>query len=147
MAGTVTARARTGLDRLAALARRRFSHALMSDTKWRRLFIALEEAGVAVRWASVKFIDVADPKPMTLPTGRALHPPRPYVDTLEFGPIELRAIEWLEMPAVVLHPRGSGLPPRAIPQDLDGAEAALAARGRFPLERPHEALRVLGYRR
>lgn len=147
MVEQMTTHGRADLDRLSALARRLFSHALMSDTKWRRLFTVLDEADVEVRRTIVKFIDVEVPKPMALPRRAWLHPPHPFIDTPEFGPIELRAIEWLDMPAVARLPRGRNLPDREIPQDIDGAAAVLTAHGRFPLERGADGLRVVGYQR
>jgi hypothetical protein len=90
----------TDLQRASGLARREFSHAHMSDTKWRRLFAALGEADLNLRQMVVKFVGVRDARVMAFPSTTALHPPRPYIDTGEFGPIELRAIEWLEVPAI-----------------------------------------------
>ncbi|GLK54908.1 hypothetical protein JOD31_002068 [Methylopila capsulata] len=129
-------------------ARRLFSHAHMSDTKWRKLFLAVADAGLNARQAIVKFIDVDEPRPMAFPTAGALHPPRPYIDTMEFGPIELRAIEWLEILAeAVTERRTPGTPPRREPQDLDGARAVIEKLGLFLLDDTPGGLRVIGYSR
>jgi hypothetical protein len=48
------------------------------------------------------------------------------MDTIEFGPVELRAIEWLDIPASV--------------------EPILFPLGQFPLEAVEEGTRVLGYK-
>ncbi len=95
----MTIHKREELDRIGRLARREFSQALMSDTKWRKLFEAVGEAGLSSEQILVKFIESDEPKRMCFPDLAALHPPRPYVDTIEFGPIELRAIEWLPIPS------------------------------------------------
>ncbi|MGE7417048.1 DUF6678 family protein [Methylobacterium tarhaniae] len=134
------------LRRVAARVRRDFSVAHMSDTKWRKLFGALREAAHGIR-RRVKFLDVAEPQDFGTPSSVRLHPPRPWIDTAALGPVELRAIEWLEVPAVVPEPRGRGIPYREIVQDLDAVAACLAALSRFPVERTGRGLRVTGYAR
>ena len=143
----MTRRDRAQLDRIAAAARRDFPHAHMSDTKWRKLFEGLAAAGVELRQMVVKFIDVAEPKVMAFPAAAALHPPRPWIDTIEFGPVELRSIEWLEIPAVARWRRADNLPAREIAQDVGAAAAALHALGRFPIQSDAKGLRILGYSR
>jgi hypothetical protein len=71
----------------------------------------------------VKFVDTAEPRPMRFPP--SLSCPRAYMDTIEFGPTELRAIEWLELEA-----------------DLS---AILATVGLFPLKVDGGRTRVIGY--
>ncbi len=134
------------LRRLAARARRDFSVAHMSDIKWRKLFGALREAAPGIRMR-VKFLDVAEPQDFGTPAGVRLHPSRPWIDTVALGPVELRAIEWLDIQAVVPSPRGCGLSDRKTMQDLDAVAACLAALSRFPVERLERGLRVTGYAR
>jgi hypothetical protein len=135
------------LERLNRAARREFSHALMSDTKWRKLFAILAEGELGLRQMLVKLIEVAEPRIMAVPPPGAAHTPWPYIDTIELGPLEFRAIEWLELPAVARFPRPNHVPAQEVPQDLDRVEAALAGAGKYPLERSGEALRVIGYSR
>ncbi|MCW4463539.1 hypothetical protein OK349_17670 [Sphingomonas sp. BT-65] len=71
----------------------------------------------------------------------------PYIDTIEFGPVEFRAIEWLEIPAVARLSRPSNVPDREIPQNLAQLEARLASCGLFPIQRSDESLRIVGYSR
>ncbi len=105
-------------------ARRLFSTGLMSDTKWRKLFQAIAKGcDPQPDHVVVKFIDVAEPKRMHFHFG--LYPPRPYVDMVEFGPTELRAIEWMDVPG-----------------DIVGL---LEPIGRFPVERQGAYTRVTGY--
>ena len=108
----------------SALARRKFGVALMSDTKWRKLFKVLAE--LPPGQMLVKFIDVGEPRPMRYPTLLSLACPHGYIDTAEYGPVELRAIEWIEV-------------------DVDLAPT-LAPIGHFPLERTDASTRVIGYR-
>lgn len=107
--------------KMGKLARERFSVALMSDTKWRKLFGAVEQLGSG--HMIVKFIDVDEPRQMRFPPSLAC--PKAFMDTIEFGPVELRAIEWLELPI--------DLAPIVDPF------------GKFPLEPTEVGTRVIGY--
>lgn len=95
----------------------------MSDTKWRKLFKAVAEARLGLDQMTVKFIGVDEPRDMRFPP--SLVCPLAYMDTIEFGPTELRAIEWLEFTA-----------------DLS---ELLASVGRFPLAFSEGRTRVTGY--
>ncbi len=143
----MTVHTREELERSSRIARRAFSHAFMSDTKWRKLFAVLEDRELGLCQMRVKFIEGPQPRTMSLPTMGAGHAPHPYIDTFEFGPVEFRAIEWLEIPAVVRLPRPDNVPAREINQDLDRIEARLTSIGQFPIQRCGENLRVIGYSR
>lgn len=95
----------------------------MSDTKWRKALVAIEEAELGVREMRVKFIDIEDVKEMQFPPSWAC--PRAYMDTIEFGPTELRSIEWLEI-------------------DAD-AEPVLRRLGQFPVTVIDGRSRISGY--
>jgi len=143
----MTLHTREQLKGLGRLARREFPQALMSDSKWRKLFATVDRAGLAPERILVKFIDVDEIKSMRFPGESALHPPRPYIDTFEFGPIELRSIEWLLIPRQA-HIRGDdGLPARIVEQDVDAIHELVASAGQFPLEQIESGLKVTGYRR
>lgn len=79
------------------LARALFSTSLMSDTKWRKLFHAIATEKPDIRQMRVKYIDVADAKVMQFPP--SLTAPWAYMDTIEFGPVSLRSIEWVAFDA------------------------------------------------
>lgn len=95
----------------------------MSDTKWRKAFRAISEAGFGIREMLVKFIDVEEPKRMRFPPSLAC--PLVYMDTIEFGPTELRSIEWLELEADI--------------------EPLLAPLGKFLIEKSDHGSRLIGY--
>jgi uncharacterized protein DUF6678 len=130
--------------RAGRYARAHFSGALMSDTKWRKLIAALAKADPGLRQMQVKFIDVDEPRLMAFPPG--LGCPRPYIDTVEFGPVELRAIEWLEFPAIARLERGK-LPALEIAQQVDAIEATLRSMGRYPVRMTGSGVRIVGYTR
>lgn len=75
------------------LAKALFDTGLMSDTKWRKLFLAIATEQPDIQQMRVKFIDVADIKVMQFPPSLAA--PWAYMDTIEFGPVSLRSIEWV----------------------------------------------------
>jgi hypothetical protein len=105
------------VQRQRAHIRRDFSASLMSDTKWRKLFSALDRPDLNLRQAIFKFIDVEREFRMEIPKRSHLVPPQAYIDTFDFGPISLRSIEWLELPTVAEYQ-----PPSKVP-------------GRLPIER------------
>jgi len=141
----MTIHTREELNRLSCAARRDYSHAHMSDAKWRKAFRVLEDPELALCQMRIKIIEVNVPKLMRLPTIGIEHTPRPYIDTIEFGPIEFRAIEWLEIPAVGLIPQPNNRPPREVPQEIDLLQTRLEGLGKFPVERNSDDVRLVGY--
>ena len=69
----------------------------MSDTRWRQLIAAVAESELNLSKVVIKFIDHGEQKSMNYPP--SLDCPRAFMDTIEFGPVELRAIEWMSIPA------------------------------------------------
>jgi hypothetical protein len=143
----MTVHKREELLRISRLAKREFSAALMSDTKWRKVFRAWAEVASTEAQMIAKFLDVQEPHLMRVPRKGALWCPKPYIDSFEFGPVELRALEWLEIPATASWPRQDNLPPRQFVQDLGAFRTALRSLGHFPLVETERGLRVEGYRR
>lgn len=113
-------------EKSGRLVREMFPVALMSDTRWRQVieWLDVEEPGLGR--VLVKFIDVDQPREITFPPG--LQCPHAYMDTLEFGPVELRAIEWMQFPA-----------------DISGIVETLGKR--VPLEPRDGGSVIVGYRR
>lgn len=134
------------LDRLSRRARREFSCGMMSDTKWRKLFETLAALRTPEDQMLVKFIDVASVRTMCFPSDGALWPPHPYMDSV-FGPIELRAIEWIDIPHVASFPRGRNVPDRQVPQDLASIRQHLEKLGQFPIVETDHGIRIEGYRK
>lgn len=138
---------RQDLERLSRFTRQRFSHSLMSDTKWRKLFAAVYESNWHPSLVAVKFVGSDEAVSTYM---RWLGPdnfwgPRQWVDTAEFGPVELRSIEWLMVPIAVVTSGEVGLAQRGTPQDLAAIKAALKPVGQFPLEDTPEGLKIIGY--
>ena len=128
---------------------------LMSDTKWRKLFYAVDDPfadAPELGQAIIKLIDVDDEKVISTLKGDAPNTPYPYVDTFQYGPIRWRDIEWIEFPKVAEYPRPSpnGLgrvPPKMVKLEIGKLEDRLSKLGNFPVERTERGLRINGYRR
>lgn len=131
-------------DRTRRYVRKHFSNALMSDTKWRKLISSLDEADIGVEQIIVKFVDTADAHTIRMPRIVDLHPPKPFIDTIEFGPIETCAIEWIEIPEMT-EPRIDGVPASAVRQDIEAARATIAKLGKYPIEDSDGGLKIIGY--
>jgi hypothetical protein len=116
----------------------------MSDTKWRKLFAVLLDMNL--EQIVMQFIDYEKPRLIKV-SGLGMYTPRPFLDTLEFGPIELRAIEWVEIPRIAKIPRLNNSPPAEISQDIDRVAEALSSVARFPVEHFPNELRIVGYSR
>ncbi|MCR6498974.1 hypothetical protein MUO32_08025 [Shinella sp. CPCC 101442] len=135
------------MRRISRRAKREFSVALMSDTKWRKVFRAWANVSATETQMIVKFLDVPEPRVMRLPGESALSCPKPYIDSLEYGPWELCALEWLEIPVVASWPRQDDVPPPKIAQEIGALRAAIDFLGQLPLTETEQGLRLEGYRR
>jgi len=113
--------------------------ALMSDTKWRKLIGALDRPDLRLTQCVWKIIGRDDEVTGHLPKGASLYLSRPWIDTLDFGPMSLRSIEWLLLP--------SFSEPGHRRQDIEAAEQIISALGHYPLETEPRGVRVLGYLR
>lgn len=96
---------------------------------------------------AVKFVDSdeVEPRYMRRPNLNCLWVPPEWVDTPEFGPIELRSIEWISIPTAVVTHGIAGLADPGAPQDFTVIEAALDQLGKFPLAQSPEGLKITGY--
>jgi len=131
------------------LMRRDFKASLMSDTKWRKLFFAIERLGLRLPLCRVKWIDWPIQRVISTPTCRSFFTPRPFVEAVEFGPYDLCSIEWVEFPRSVAQEgnwmgRTHGT---IIEQDVERAEQALKRVARFPMELTESGLRITGHLR
>lgn len=146
----MTVHKREDLERISRFTRRRYSHALMSDTKWRKLFDAVNGSGWHPSRVVIKFVDTDEPEDQlwTWPGEHSFWGPRQWVDSTEFGgPIELRSIEWLIIPATVVPPfRAHAAAAPMQPQDFTAIKSALSKVGQFPIEETPEGLKIIGYR-
>ncbi|WP_232495075.1 hypothetical protein [Novosphingobium kaempferiae] len=87
------------------------------------MFEAIHSEHADLKEMMVKFIGVEKARQMRFPP--SLSCPRAYMDTIEFGPTELRSIEWVEFVADV--------------------SRILAGLGQYPFSFENGRTRVTGY--
>ncbi|WP_411267529.1 DUF6678 family protein [Asticcacaulis sp. 201] len=135
---------RAELDHVRRRVRSTTIGSLMSDTKWRKVFAAIQaHQELELRQCIIKFID--SPEERIGNPGACLHVPRPWVDTTSFGPIPLRSIEWLLFPRIAEYQTGRTTPAHLVRQDVDGAMRVLTGLGQLPLEMTERGLIIRGY--
>jgi hypothetical protein len=116
----------------------------MSDTKWRRVFAAIENhPELGIRQCVFKFLEL-DEERVAGPVVD-FFPPRPWLDSMSFGPFPLRSIEWLLFPHKASYQVDPRFPPRFEAQDVEGARDVLDRLGKLPLEMTERGLLVRGY--
>lgn len=140
--GTLLTRAER--ERIHAKIRDTCSVSLMSDVKWRKL-VSIVQTIPSIDHYFLKSIR----SPVDLPghgyiSGNA---PHAFIDTFSFGPIYLRAIEWLEFPRLVIQRANGATPTGGHHQDIDELARALGAAGKFPIEETSRGLRIVGHLR
>lgn len=115
---------------------------LMSDTKWHKLF-SVVATFPSIKHYLLKFIrDAAEIPGTGWLNGQA---PHAFTDTLQFGPIYLREIEWLEFPALIPRRPSEAVQQADHFQDIEALERALSVIGKFPIERTPRGLRIVGH--
>jgi len=121
--------------------RNTYSTALMSNTKWRRVFLALE--AVEIRQAIFQFYGAPSEQRMALPSTDIISD-RYILDSV-VGPYPYYPLIWLEIPAHEIPPGRESFPTSWHHQELDAARRALAAVGRLPLSETDRGFRISGY--
>lgn len=121
----------------------------MSDAKWHKLFAAVSASEWRPSAVIMKFVDTEEPEdqPMPWPKPANFWVPRQWIDSPVYGgPFELRSIEWMMFPTMVIPLFGDpdATSPRV--QDFEAIRTALSKVGQFPLEEFPDGLRVIGYR-
>jgi hypothetical protein len=124
--------------------RRAYPAALMSDTKWRKVFTALAEQDCGIRQGIFQFFRAPIERRMALPS-RALLADRWVLDSVEVGPYPYASILWLEVPSkAVLHGMEQS-PGGWIDQDVARACRVIDALGQMPVTETDRGLRIAGY--
>ena len=135
---------REELEREDRVIRANTRASLMSDTKWRKLLSALDRPELGLKQCIIKFVGAPGEKVVNRPS--ALYPPHPWIDTIEFGPIPLRSIEWMLFPRVAEYRRGNRrVPKQRMEQDVEEAARIVGALGRYPAELSERGLLIAGY--
>ena len=116
----------------------------MSNTKWRRAFVALAHAvpDAHCRW---KFLRETEPRAGWLPSSEDLCESEAS-ESCGCPLFHFRELEWFEVSREITWQRYENAPLSRRPQDLEAARAALEGAGKFDLELAAQGLRVFGYR-
>lgn len=136
------ARSNEKLDRII---NHKFTSSFMSNSKWRKLFIALDRPELNTIEVIWKFIDAENEERGNIPKSRDLL--EEYVgDFSLIGPFAYKHIEWVEIPYKTL-PRGfEKIPFAHRAQDVSGALAVLKETGQFEIAETDRGLRIYGFK-
>lgn len=128
------------------MSRRTVRAPLMSNTKWHKLFRAIEQLGLDIRFCCIKWVDVETPQRRDTPRVTYEPPAFPYLDS-ERGPFRLTDIEWIEFPRVMVDWAAfyPGAPMVSWTQDVERAEQLLRPLAQFPMELTSEGLLITGH--
>lgn len=131
------------LDRDRRTVRRGYSASFMSNTKWRSVLTVLQNKKLGIRQLRIKFIDDDQEKELGLPS---LSTPLEFMDTVEFGPVPLISIEWMEIPKTVVFLPANNVPPEQYKQNLSDVRSALEDLGKqLNLLNSKNGLRIIGH--
>jgi hypothetical protein len=121
--------------------RRAFPTSLMSNTKWREVFLALES--VEVRQGVFQFFCTPEPRRMSLPTAN-VGADKYVLDSL-VGPFPYYSIIWLELPARSVPTGTESVLGAWHAQDINAARVILNSLGKLTITDIGEGLRISGY--
>lgn len=123
---------------------RNYTASLMSNSKWRALFEALDAIEDEVKGVAVKFVGCdALEYPPVFP---GLYPPHAFVDLWPLNIYPLVEIEWIEFRRTVKFKRSNNVPDRLVTQDIDLIRATIEATGKlYPIEETELGFRVIGH--
>lgn len=120
-----------------------YTASLMSSTKWRALFEALEAADIDVKGVAIKFVGHDEERSPVFPR---LYPPHDYIDLWPLNICPLVEIEWIEFRRIVVKQRPNNVAAERVPQDIDAMLAAIEATGKlFPIETTEQGFRIIGH--
>ncbi|OAO02955.1 hypothetical protein A8B75_00010 [Sphingomonadales bacterium EhC05] len=105
--------------------------------------MVLQNGELGIRQLKIKFIVDDQEKELELPS---LDTPLEFIDTVEFGPVPLISIEWMEIPKTAIFPRANNVPPERYKQNLDDVRSALEELGKqLNLLNSEDGLRIIGH--
>ena len=129
------------LDRMIG---RSFSASFMSNSKWRRLFLALAAPQSRINQLVWKFVGRDLPVRGAAPDAECLG--EAYIRDTTFSPFLYKQIEWIVIPPTNIPLGYESVPFKHQPQDLEMVERTLVNVGKFETARLPEGLKVYGYR-
>ena len=131
-------------EQLKKIIKRKFSASFMSNSKWKKLFVALQP--VELRQAYWKFVDLEQEFADLFVTEHNLMDQFIGDCGLHLGPCAYRRIEWVEIPHIGRDWITPSVPALSFKQDVEGALSVLEAIGKFEIERTDRGIRIYGYK-
>ena len=129
---------------LKKLIKRKFNVSYMSNTKWRKVFTALEP--IKIQQAYWKFVDLDQEIRSAFITSHDLM--EKYIGDygVAVAPFAYRRIEWVEIPKTGINPQYEKIPFMNFTQDIETVENILTSLGKFEFEHTERGLRIYGHR-
>lgn len=124
-----------------------YSSALMSDSKWRKLFTLLAEHSTDFSGIEYRFVDTEKVFLGSAPTIRQVWEAAIDDPVLGLGgPVDYKEIESLFIPKIYRYRRYDGAPYSERLLNLKAFEEELRKVGQFPLEWTNSGLWIYGYK-
>lgn len=131
-------------ERLKKLIKRDFEFSFMSNSKWRKLFIAL--APLKLEQVYWKFVDHKDEFRDRFVEEEDLMERFIGDCGLAGGPFAYRRIQWVEIPTTGVNPLYEKIPHMNFKQDIEAVESILKSIGEFETERTERGIRIYGHK-
>lgn len=119
----------------------------MSDTKWIKLFKAIAASNINLSHEKIKILTQADEYPFSLHLG--VDESGKYTTDGTCGPVALKEIEWVFVPAVYeieRYNRDEKLKSEFIQNDIHALKELIDGLGRFEYEFNEDGLKLYGYK-
>ena len=130
--------------KLDKIIKKRFKTSYMSNAKWRKLFIALDQPEINIEQCCWKFVDCDYDFLGKFPKSNELM--EKYVGDYGSGPFAFKQIEWVEI-CKVFKPGGyEKVPITHYDQDIDEVINILNKVGHFEIETTDKGLRIFGHK-
>ena len=120
----------------------------MNDSKWTRLFQAVQNSDIAVHGGCMKVLMSEYISPFNLKTD-GLYWVRGYTDDTWGGPCSYKEIEWISVPAVneiERYNRGEKLIPTRQTNDIHALKVLIDSLGEFEYDLNETGLKIYGYK-
>jgi hypothetical protein len=131
-------------EQLKKLIKRKYSVSFMSNSKWRKVFTALDPLGI--KQAYWKLVD-ANEEIRDIFLSKDILMEKFIGDSILFcGPIAYRRIEWIEIPSKGIQPGWEHIPIMNFQQDINQVKTILMNLGHFEIEETERGIRIYGHK-
>ena len=127
------------------LIKTQFSHAFMSNAKWRKFFTLLDRPELNITQAVWKLVGKDTEIRGWFTKKDELQEDR--IDDHGAGPSFYKEIEWVEIVAVGIPLGCEGIPAKYWTQDIAGARSLLMESGMWEIEETERGIRIYGFKK